>query len=249
MRTPIDAPRDARILFAHRGASGHARDNTVEAFRLALTLGATGIETDAWLTRDGVVVLDHDGVVRRGLRRRPISSLDRADLPDHVPALADLLAIVGSAHLSIDVRDAAAIAPIVAASRAAGVAAARTWLCHPEVATCVAWAADLGDEGPRVVHSRRIADMPEGVERRLGRLAEAGVAALNMHREDWSGGLVALAHRFGIEAFAWDVRFAHQASTLLAMGCDALHGDWPDRLVDGRDGRDAGDGLGPPSGG
>ena len=49
--------------------------------------GATGLESDVWLTRDGEAVLDHDGVVRNGLRRRPIASCDRHDLPDHIPTL------------------------------------------------------------------------------------------------------------------------------------------------------------------
>ena len=55
------------IGFAHRGARAHAPENTLEAFALALRLGATGLESDAWLTADGEVVLDHDGVVRVGL--------------------------------------------------------------------------------------------------------------------------------------------------------------------------------------
>ena len=41
------------IGFAHRGASADARENTLEAFRLALELGATGLESDVWLTADG----------------------------------------------------------------------------------------------------------------------------------------------------------------------------------------------------
>jgi glycerophosphoryl diester phosphodiesterase len=52
------------IGFAHRGARAHERENTLEAFALALGLGATGLESDVWLTRDGVAVLDHDGVAR-----------------------------------------------------------------------------------------------------------------------------------------------------------------------------------------
>ena len=43
------------ILFAHRGASKLAPENTLEAFRLGLAHGATAIETDAWMTRDRVV--------------------------------------------------------------------------------------------------------------------------------------------------------------------------------------------------
>ena len=57
------------IGFAHRGARAHAPENTIEAFSLALKLGATGLESDVWVTADGVPVLDHDGVVRSGLRR------------------------------------------------------------------------------------------------------------------------------------------------------------------------------------
>ncbi|MDQ1372669.1 MAG: glycerophosphoryl diester phosphodiesterase, partial [Actinomycetota bacterium] len=49
------------IGFAHRGARAHAPENTLEAFQLALKLGATGLESDVWLTHDGVPVLDHDG--------------------------------------------------------------------------------------------------------------------------------------------------------------------------------------------
>ena len=61
------------IGFAHRGARANAPENTLEAFRLAVRLGATGLESDVWRTADGVAVLDHDGVVRAGLRRVPIA--------------------------------------------------------------------------------------------------------------------------------------------------------------------------------
>jgi glycerophosphoryl diester phosphodiesterase len=84
-----------QIGFAHRGARAHERENTLEAFELALRLGATGLETDAWLTRDGEVVLDHDGVIRRLLGRRPIRELDRRDLPGHIPTLHGNLWLCG----------------------------------------------------------------------------------------------------------------------------------------------------------
>ena len=48
---------------------------------LALRLGDPGLESDAWVTADGIVVLDHDGVVGGRLRRRPIASLPHAQLP------------------------------------------------------------------------------------------------------------------------------------------------------------------------
>ncbi|MCB1039054.1 MAG: glycerophosphodiester phosphodiesterase, partial [Acidimicrobiales bacterium] len=61
---------DPPLGFAHRGARAHARENTLEAFSLALRLGATALESDVWLTADGIPVLDHDGVVGGRLRRR-----------------------------------------------------------------------------------------------------------------------------------------------------------------------------------
>lgn len=48
------------IIYAHRGASYELPENTLEAFELALELGANAIETDAHMTRDGHVVLSHD---------------------------------------------------------------------------------------------------------------------------------------------------------------------------------------------
>jgi glycerophosphoryl diester phosphodiesterase len=52
-------------VLGHRGASKHAPVNTVAAFRLALESGADGIELDANLTRDGDVVVMHDGQIGR----------------------------------------------------------------------------------------------------------------------------------------------------------------------------------------
>ena len=79
------APRLAPLLprpigFAHRGARAHAPENTLEAFDLALRLGATGLESDVWVTSDGHAVLDHDGEIgrRRGQpgigRQRPCTA-------------------------------------------------------------------------------------------------------------------------------------------------------------------------------
>src|SRR2546425_4885176 len=83
------------IAFAHRGARAHAPENTLEAFQLALRLGATGLESDVWLTADGIAVLDHDGVIGRGMRRQLIRALPRQQLPTHIPTLDDLYATCG----------------------------------------------------------------------------------------------------------------------------------------------------------
>jgi glycerophosphoryl diester phosphodiesterase len=50
---------------AHRGASGHAPENTMAAFRLAVEMGAQFIETDLQLTRDAKIIAMHDATVDR----------------------------------------------------------------------------------------------------------------------------------------------------------------------------------------
>ena len=220
------------IAFAHRGASAHARENTIEAFELALRLGATGLESDVWLTADSVPVLDHDGVVRVGVRKRRIADLRRAELPDHIPSLADLYEACGTeAEVSLDVKDPAAAEVVVAVAReAGGTAETRLWLCHPDWEQVAAW-RPLSDVA-RLVDSTRIRRIKEGPERRAATLAEVGVDGVNMHADDWTGGLTTLFHRFNRYAFGWDAQQPRQLSALVRMGIDGVYSDHVDRMVD-----------------
>ncbi|MFN2607883.1 MAG: glycerophosphodiester phosphodiesterase [Acidimicrobiales bacterium] len=220
------------IGFAHRGARAHAAENTLEAFALALRLGATGLETDAWLTADGVAVLVHDGRVGGGLRRRPIAELVRAGLDPWVPSLGELYERCGTGfELSVDVKEPGAAAAVVAAAEAAGgEAPGRLWLCHPEWEHLTAWR----ERWPWVhlVDSTRLRLMRRGPERRAAQLAEAGIDAVNLHHTDWSGGLTTLFHRFGRLAFAWDAQHERVLRGLVRMGVDAVYSDHVDRMVE-----------------
>ena len=53
------------LIIAHRGASGHAPENTLAAFKKAVALGAAFIETDLQLTRDAHFVAIHDDTLDR----------------------------------------------------------------------------------------------------------------------------------------------------------------------------------------
>lgn len=69
------------ILFAHRGASAHAPENTLAAFELALRQGADAIELDAKLSKDKQVVVIHDQTVDRTTNgSSPVNSLTLAEL-------------------------------------------------------------------------------------------------------------------------------------------------------------------------
>ena len=86
------------LAIGHRGASFHARENTLKAFALASELGAEMWELDTQLTRDGVVVVCHDDHLERvfGVDRR-ISELTHAELRAldgvEVPDFAEVAAL------------------------------------------------------------------------------------------------------------------------------------------------------------
>ena len=52
-------------VWAHRGASGYAPENTLEAFELAIDMGVDGIELDVQFTRDRELVVIHDETINR----------------------------------------------------------------------------------------------------------------------------------------------------------------------------------------
>lgn len=189
------------------------------------------METDAWITADGHVVLDHDGVVRIRARRRPIAEATLSQLPSHIPTLDEYFEKVGvEHHLSIDVKDDAVTGPMVAVAKEHGFPLDRLWVCHHRHDEVLSIRARHGDV--RVVDSTRLARIKEGLESRAARDASAGVDAINMHHTDWNGGSTTLVHRFDVLAFGWDVQFPHHLETALAMGLDAVYSDHVDTMVD-----------------
>ncbi len=219
--------RTPPVTFAHRGARAHAPENTIESFELAVRLGASGLESDVFVTADGIPVLDHGGEFGPRFRRRPIKELRREQLPGHVPSLGELYDAIGTAFdLSLDVKDAAAFDATVAAARAVG-AESMLWLCHPEIDQLVRWRTQTD---AKLVNSPGRKKIDEGVERRSARLAQLGIDALNRPGNDWNAGQVALVHRFDLMALGWDAQQHRQITALIDMGIDGLYSDHVDRM-------------------
>jgi len=99
--SPVWHEGERTFVWAHRGASALAPENTIAAFLLAAELGADGVELDVQLTRDGVPVVLHDPwlwsngndlILRpfssdvRDLERVPLANCDWAELA-HVPVV------------------------------------------------------------------------------------------------------------------------------------------------------------------
>ncbi len=98
------------ILFAHRGASAEAPENTLASFELAQAQGADAIELDAKLTADGQIVVFHDRTVERTtdgtgpLARKTLAELRELDAGSYfspafrgekIPLLEEVLDAVG----------------------------------------------------------------------------------------------------------------------------------------------------------
>jgi glycerophosphoryl diester phosphodiesterase len=230
LRSHRSPPFRPPIAFAHRGASAYAPENTIEAFTLALRVGATGIESDIWLSSDGIPVLVHDRTVRRPGRRIDVTRTTAEGLAAYgVPTLAELYRTCGTwFELSLDVEHPAVAAPMVAVAQAAG-AAGRLWACHDDLQLLVG----LRSVGAavRLVCSTRPRRIPEGVDRRIERLGALGIDVLNMHWRDWTADRVARCHGVGIAAFGWDAQEPDQIARLIGWGIDAVYSDYPDRIV------------------
>jgi glycerophosphoryl diester phosphodiesterase len=123
------------IAVAHRGGAGEAPENTLAAFEIALALGYDYLETDAHITRDGVVVAFHDERLDRVTDRTGaiaalgIAEVEAADAgytfsPDggrtfpfrargiRVPRLEEILVRWPDAQINIDPKSDASAGPL-----------------------------------------------------------------------------------------------------------------------------------------
>lgn len=104
-------------IFAHRGASAYAPENTLEAFALAMEQGAEGIELDVQLTKDGEVVVIHDETIDRvsdhtGLvKDYTLAELKTFDFSNHmevykgaeIPTLKEVLHLVKPGTMEVNI--------------------------------------------------------------------------------------------------------------------------------------------------
>ncbi len=106
------------IIYAHRGASGTAPENTMAAFRKAVEVGSHGIECDAQMSKDGKLVVCHDELLNRTTNGKgfikdmnydAIKALDAGSWFDpgfageRIPLLEELLELVKSSGIYLNI--------------------------------------------------------------------------------------------------------------------------------------------------
>jgi glycerophosphoryl diester phosphodiesterase len=214
-----------RYGFAHRGGS-HGPDNALATFTDALARGATGLETDAWLSLDGHVVLDHDGFADRRTRE-PIANVRRDQLPAHMATLDELYECCGTDFvLAVDVKTAAVATALVETAERYD-ATAKLWIVAPAAATL----RDLAT-------ARRAVTIRGNVLRSLHRaaaLAEAkehGADAVNARWMWWTAAIVEEVHQLGMLGFGYDAQRRASLDRSVRIGLDGVFSDHVDRMTE-----------------
>ena len=224
-------------MFAHRGGSALAPENTIAAFDIGLALGVDGLELDVHLSRDGVVVVHHDPLLDRTTTLRgPIVQRTAEELRRAaVPTLAEVLARYRDPRIIIEmkVNTADLAAATVDVVRKAG---AVERVCLGSFGLRVLRAARAIE--PAIATSGAREEVRWALYRSWVRWPASRVAYSGYQIPEFSGNtrvvsprFVEYAHDAGLGVQAWTVDAEEQARRLLACGVDALITDRPDVIV------------------
>ena len=224
-------------MFAHRGGSALAPENTIAAFDIGLALGVDGLELDVHLSRDGVVVVHHDPLLDRTTTLRgPIVQRTAEELRRAaVPTLAEVLARYRDPRIIIEmkVNTADLAAATVDVVRKAG---AVERVCLGSFGLRVLRAARAIE--PAIATSGAREEVRWALYRSWLRWPASRVAYSGYQIPEFSGNtrvvsprFVEYAHDAGLGVQAWTVDAEEQARRLLACGVDALITDRPDVIV------------------
>lgn len=246
-------------LFAHRGASGEAPENTVAAFRRAVESGATYVELDVHASRDGQVVVMHDDTLERMTNGQgrvwdyTLAELQRFDAgyrfsPDGgytfpfratgviIPTLAEVLRGFPSLKLTVEIKQTEpaiaeqVIAVVRECERAGEVILASE---HDRVL------AQVRPLAPEIATSFAYGEVVDFMQRvATGQLTgyEPPGQALQIPAEFQGVPLVTAetvvaAHALGCEMHVWTVNEPREIERLLDLGVDGIMSDFPGRLL------------------
>ena len=230
------------LIIAHRGASGHAPENTIAAFERAVQLGVGFIETDLHLTRDARFVAIHDGTLDRtsngrgAVRDHTLAELqqldagmwfDRQFMDQRIPTLEQVLAFARQHdvvfYLEIKYDSAWGMHHALVAALESSHNAARTIVISFDEATL----ASVRRLDAAIMVGLLVDDAKgDPVKRAL----ELGARQLCPRANIVTPELVERAHRADLHVIAWTINSAEQMRALIETGVDGIMTDLPDRL-------------------
>jgi glycerophosphoryl diester phosphodiesterase len=236
------------LIFAHRGASRVAPENTMPAFEAAIRAGADGVELDVQYSSDGHLVVIHDLTLEKltnGIGRvtaQPVATLRSLDAGSHfkpefagtrIPLLGEVLDLLKDrllVNVELKVPDTGSAgmgADVVAVVRAHDMADQVVISSFNPFALRKAKLA-----GPEIDCALLVAhDLPGwmrwGLTRRYSR-------ANGIHPEAVMVDVayVAWARKRGLPLRVWTVDDEVEMRRMLGLGVDAVITDFPDRMVE-----------------
>jgi len=210
-----DASAVRRI--GHRGAKGHAPDNTIESFEKAHALGCDEVETDVWLADDGRLLISHD---------RP--------QPNHKRTLEEVLDFCRG-KMGVNVELKAEMSEKSAQQTGAVVGKTLAERSDPEVYVSSFWWAALEGSrvaGPSVRRAFLFADSPDKAA-----LMESArgmrLWALHPNRAYVTPEIVKAAHSAGVKLNVWTVNEPREIALFAEWGVDGIMSDYPERVPKG----------------
>jgi glycerophosphoryl diester phosphodiesterase len=229
-------------IIAHRGASGHAPENTLAAFERAVQLGVTFIETDLHLTRDARFVAIHDASLERTTNGRgavhdfTLAELqeldagkwfDREFMGEKIPTLEEILEFSREHdvvfYLEVKYDSAWGMHhALVAALEKAG-SAAQTVVISFDPATLKA----LHKLDPSLMIGLLI-DKPTVDFVRIA--TGVGARQICPASSITTSELVAKAHQSDLHVAAWTVNAVDEMRRMMAAGVEGIMTDFPARL-------------------
>ena len=198
----------------HRGAMGHAPENTIASFKKALELACDEVEIDVWLTQDGRLLVTHD---------RPTSKTTLS-LDEVLDFCRGRMGVNVELKCEKDEARAREIGAVVAARLAArgrgDVYVSSFWWSALEGARTAA---------PAVRRAFLFSDSPD----RAALLASAralGLWALHPERTYVTQDLIRAAHAASLKLNTWTVNDAKEIATFRNWSVDGIMSDYPERV-------------------
>lgn len=218
------------VVIAHRGASAARPQNTLEAFHLAVEMGADWVELDVRRSADDVLIVSHDAYLDDG---RVLVEFPYEDLPDSIPTLAQALDACEGAGVNIEIKnepdDPDYDAEHQISDAVVGLALA---FREPEQLLVTSFNLDT------VKRIRAVdASVPVGfvtgsdilqVQMVVDFVVESEMRAIVPHDTTVDRRFVERAHQAGLMVYPWTVNDEERMSELLELGVDGIITDLPD---------------------
>jgi glycerophosphoryl diester phosphodiesterase len=224
------------FCFGHRGARGHAPENTVRSVRRALELGADGVEVDVHFTAGQLVVI-HDDTLERTTNGHGrvakksfayLRSLD-AGSGEPIPTLAEIFdAVNRRAVINVELKGPHTAAPVVALI--AEYTNRRGWSYDDFLVSSFDHARIR--EARQLCPEIRIGALIEKTPRGLAKFAEdLGAWSVHAGKRRVTPKLVADAHRRGLKVFVFTVNEPKDIARMRTLGVDGVFSDFPERVM------------------